>query len=200
MAGIINYKQKYEELKSRFMSAVDAAWNDGFQHGMESSQLDQAQQALAGPEMDPNGQPTEGAPQDQAVGTPSGQESPATPSNNPNQDELGTHIEKLESMLGKAEISSSELGDLKKTLNDIRSLQVQINLTKSMETIKNTKLAKSLSFSPKNKANLSPNAQKTLTTQHDILKGVFAKWENESKQASSDISSILGIEGLTKKE
>jgi hypothetical protein len=205
MAGLIDYKQKYQELKAKFMSSIDAAWNDGFQHGMEASQTDQAQQdsqqadamaqAQAGAPQpgQPSEQPTEGEAQP-------GQQAEAPMSQNPNEDELGQHIEKLESMLGKSEISSLELQDLKKTLNDIRSLQVQINLTKSLSSIKNTRLAKSQSFSPKTKANLPAPAQKALSTQQEIVDSIFKKWEGEASKTASDISSILGVEGLTKKE
>jgi hypothetical protein len=199
---LIDYKAKYKDLKTKYLETVDLAWRLGYEQGLKDSQLDQAQQALAQPQMDPNAQP--GMPgQEEVEGASSeaqpGEES-AAPSNNPNQDELGDHIEKLEGMLGKSEISSLDLQDLKKTLNDIRSLQVSINLTKTMESAKHAKLAKSYTFSPKTKANLPPVAQKALNTQEEILKSVFQKWENESKQASNDISSILGIEGITKKD
>ena len=204
MAGVVNYKQKYEELKSRFMSAVDSAWNDGFQHGAQSAQMDQAaqqqqqndamMQAQAG-QPQPGEEQAEGAPE-QAEGEAEGQPT----SQNPNEDQLGQHIEKLESMIGKSEISPMELSDLKKTLNDIRSLQVQINLTKSMNSIKSTKLAKSQSFTPKTKANLPEPAKKALTLQQEILDNVFKKWDTESSHAASGIASLLNIEGLSKKE
>lgn len=198
MAGRIDYKQKYEELKNRFMSCVDAAWEDGFRHGMESSQLDQAQQTLAQPQPgeEPAGQPGVAAPEapDQTP-TPAGEQ----PSNAPQEDELGKHIEQLESMLGKGEFGFSDIQDLKKTLNDIRSLQVQINLTKSMESIKNTKMSKpAFSLSPKVKANLPQPAQKSLTMQEEIVKGIFEKWEKDAASTASDINSLFNIEGLTK--
>ena len=105
-------------------------------------------------------------------------------------------------MLGKGELTSTDLGDLKKTLNDIRSLQVQLSLTKSLESIKNTKMAplkKSQSLSPRVQANLPEPAKKALSLQENIVKDVFAKWEKDEQKAASDIGSILNIDGIVKK-
>jgi hypothetical protein len=198
-----DYKLKYTDLKSKFHSTVDLAWRLGYEQGLKDAQLDQAQQQVQ--QADAMAQAQAGAPQpgqpgeDEApteVSEPS-EEQPA--SANPNEDELGQHIEKLENMLGKSEISFLELQDLKKTLNDIRSLQVQISLTKSLSSIKNTRLAKSQpSFSPRTKANLPAPAQKALSMQQEIVDNIFKKWETEANQTSSGIAGILGIEGLTK--
>ena len=37
MSGRIDYKQKYQELKNRFMSSIDSAWRDGFENGTSTS-------------------------------------------------------------------------------------------------------------------------------------------------------------------
>jgi hypothetical protein len=202
MAGRIDYKQKYEELKAKFMSSVDASWRDGYQHGLQDSQVEQAaqqQEADAMAAAQP-GQPGEEQP---AEGEQPEAEEEAPISQNPNGDELGQHIEKLESMLGKSEISSFELQDLKKTLNDIRSLQVYINLTKSRESAKSAKMAKPytpIKMTPKLQANLPDQSKKALTLQHEIIANVFKKWENDSARAASGIGAILNSEGITKKE
>jgi hypothetical protein len=200
----VNYKNKYEELKSIFMSSVDSAWRDGYAHGAQDAQNEQAQQQQQQADLMAQtqaGQPQPG--QEGAPGEGQEQEAQAPNSQNPNGDELDQHIQKLEGMLGKSEISSVELGDLKKTLSDIRSLQVQINLTKSMESIKNTKLGglnKSLSFSPKTKANLPEVAKNTLTLQEKIVADVFSKWSKDEAKATNDIHSALNIENITKKD
>jgi hypothetical protein len=199
----VDYKSKYQELKAHFMSAIDVAWRDGYENGMQGAQMDQAQQAQA--QADAAAQQP-GQPGQEGEATPQPGEEPegqSPISQNPNgDDELGQHIEKLESMLGKSEISSFELQDLKKTLNDIRSLQVSINLSKSMATIKNSKLAKSHSFSltPKVVANLPEQSKKALSMQESIVSDIFKKWDSDQSKAASDISSILSVEGLTKKE
>lgn len=207
MSGKIDYKNKYQELKARFMSAVDSAWNDGYQNGTQSAQLEQAAQQQAQSDqmaMAANAQPQPGqedqASEEQTEGDPqSGQPT----SQNPNGDELDQHIAKLEGMLGKAEIAPFELQDLKKTLNDIRSLQVQISLSKSMDSIKNTKMGRPsrapLTITPKLQANLAEPSKKALSLQESIVKNVFKKWESDEKKASSEISSILNVEGITKK-
>jgi hypothetical protein len=205
MAGPVNYKQKYEELKAHYVSAIDVAWRDGFQNGMQQSQTEQAQQQQM--QSDAMNQQTAGAQPGEESAVPGTEEkSEAQPpvSQNPNgDDELGQHIEKLESMLGKAEITPFELQDLKKTLNDIRSLQVSINLTKSMESIKNVKtgkLNKSQAFSSRAIANLPEQSKKALTLQEKIVADVFTKWAKDESQASSAISSILNVDGITKKD
>lgn len=206
MAGKIDYKQKYEELKAKFMSSVNAAWEDGYQHGMQDSQVEQVnqqQQQADQMAMAANGQPPQPGQEGEQPAEGSETQSGQPQSQNPNGDELDQHISKLEGMLGKSEIDAFQLQDLKKTLNDIRSLQVQINLTKSMESIKNTKfgkLHKSASLSPKVQANLPDQAKKALTLQEKIVGDVFKKWAKDEYKAASEISSIINIEGITKKD
>jgi hypothetical protein len=199
--SLVDYKSKYMDLKTKYQETVDLAWRLGYEQGLKDAQTDQAQQAIAQPGMDPNAQPGQPEQGEQPSDGEQPEQQPSNPmSQNPNEDELGQHIEKLESMLGKSEISSLELQDLKKTLSDIKSLQIQINLTKSLSSIKNTRLVKSESFSPKTKANLPAPAQKALSTQQEIVDTIFKKWEGEASKAASDIASIIGIEGLTKKD
>lgn len=206
MAGRIDYKQKYEELKAKFMSSVDSAWQDGYQHGMADSQTEQAQ--MQQQQQDAMNQAAAGAPM---PGQPGEENDPGMDQNgpaddkpgseHPNGSELDQHIEKLESMLGKTELAPLELQDLKKTLSDIRSLQVQITLAKSMDSIKNTKLAKSyLSLSPKNQANLPEPAKKSLSLQEKIVGDILNKWAADESKASKNILSVVSGEGLTKKD
>lgn len=204
--SLTDYRAKYMDLKTKFQETVDLAWRLGFEQGAQQAQLDQVAQQQAQADqmaMAANGQPQPG--QSGEEGTPGEEQSeqPGQPqSQNPNGDELDQHIQKLESMLGKTEINPMELGDLKKTLADIRSLQVQINLTKSLESIKNTKMAplkKSISFSPKVQANLPEPAKKALSLQENIVKSVFEKWSKDESQAASQIGSILNVDGIVKK-
>lgn len=203
--SLVDYKAKYLDLKTKYQETADLAWRLGYEQGLKDSQLEQMQQQQA--QADQMAMAANGQPQPGQEGEQPGQEAEAQPgqpqSQNPNGDELDQHIEKLSSMLGKSEISSMDLGDLKKTLSDIRSLQVQISLTKSMESIKNTKfspLKKSQSLSPRLQANLPEPAKKALSMQENIVKSVFDKWAKDEQQAASDISSIIGIEGITKKD
>ena len=208
MSGRIDYKQKYQELKARFVSSIDSAWRDGFENGAQSAQMEQVQQQQAQADqmaMAANGQPQPGQPGEEgaAPGEEAEQGEAGQPqSQNPNGDELDQHIQKLEGMLGKSEIDAFQLQDLKKTLSDIRSLQVQINLTKSMASIKNTRmtpLKKSQPLSPRVQANLPEPAKKALSLQEKIVADVFSKWEKDESQAASSISDILNVDGIVKK-
>jgi len=211
--SLTDYKAKYKDLKTKFQSTVDLAFRLGVEAGLQQSQLDQAAQqvqdanamaqaAAGGQQPGQPGQPGEEAAPGEEAGAP---EQPGQPvSQNPNGDELDQHISKLEGMLGKSEITSMELGDLKKTLSDIKSLQIQINLTKSMDAIKNTKMGKApkaaLNFTPRLQANLPEPAKKALSMQEKIVGDVFAKWAQEESKAASDISNILNVDGVVKKD
>lgn len=194
------------DLKTKYQETVDLAWRLGFEQGAQQAQLDQAtqqQQQADQMAMAANGQPQPGQEGEAAPGEEPEAQPGQPQSQNPNGDELDQHISKLEGMLGKSEISSMDLGDLKKTLSDIRSLQVQINLTKSLDSIKNTKfgsLKKSQPLSPRLQANLPEPAKKALSMQEKIVESVFEKWSRDESKAASDISSILNVEGITKKD
>lgn len=205
---LVDYKAKYLDLKTKYQETVDLAWRLGFEQGAQQAQLDQAAQQQAEASqmaMAANGQPQPGqegeaAPGEAAPGEEAQSGQPQ--SQNPNGDELDSHIAKLESMLGKSEIDAFQLQDLKKTLSDIRSLQVQINLTKSLDSIKNTKfgkLQKSQPLSPRLQTNLPEPAKKALSLQENIVKSVFEKWSKDESQAASDINSILNVDGIVKK-
>jgi hypothetical protein len=203
--GLTDYKAKYNDLKMKYLNTVDLSWRLGYEQGLKDAQTEQAQQQqMQSDAMDQQAAGTQPGEESAAPGTEEKSEAQPPVSQNPNgDDELGQHIEKLESMLGKAEITPFELQDLKKTLNDIRSLQVSINLTKSMESIKNVKMGKlnkSQAFSPRAIANLPEQSKKALTLQEKIVADVFTKWAKDESQASSAISSILNVDGITKKD
>lgn len=189
--ALTDYKAKYMDLKAKFLNTTDLAWRLGYEQGLKDSQLEQLQQTQMMTQQ--ASQPSNAAPTEEHE-----ESTPSPVSENPNGDELGQHIEKLESMLGKGEIAPIELQSLKKTLNDIRSLQVQSNLAKSMESIRNTKMP--LTFSPKNQANLNDTAKKSLSLQEKIVSDIFTKWEKDESKAFNDISSIINAEGIIKKD
>jgi hypothetical protein len=203
--SLVDYKAKYLDLKTKYMETCDLSWRLGYEQGLRDAQLDQAAQQQAQADqmaMAANGQPQAGQSGEEAAPGEE-QEQPGQPiSQNPNGDELDSHIARLESMLGKGELAPADLGDLKKTLADIRSLQVQISLSKSMESIKNTKMAplrKSQPLSPRTQANLPEPAKKALSLQEKIVADVFSKWEKDEQKAASDIANILNVDGIVKK-
>jgi hypothetical protein len=198
--SLTDYKAKYMDLKAKFMETVDLSWRLGYEQGLKDSEMQQAQ---AQQQVDAMAQNPQSGPEGSTEAAPTeGQEQPI--SQNPNgDDELGQHIEKLEGMLGKSEISPIEIQELKKTLNDIRSLQVSINLTKSMESAKGAKMSRPfqpLKLNEKLQVNLKESAKKALSMQEEIVNSIFQKWEKDESKATNDINSILKIEGLSKKE
>ncbi|NJO48089.1 MAG: hypothetical protein HC840_00070 [Leptolyngbyaceae cyanobacterium RM2_2_4] len=209
----INYKQKYQELKMKFMESVDAAFRLGFEQGavqgqqdaMMAQQQQQAEQeaAMAGQ------QPGQGF---GAEGSPAGAEQMANPnggsvgdmepdSENPAGSELDQHIAKLESMVSKSETSPE---DLKKAISDIKTLRTQtVEMKKSYKAISG--IAKALhkpAFKIGQQAshNMTSNAKAAVGMQEKIVTDIMKSWEDEEKRAASNIGKILNVEGLAKKE
>jgi len=163
MAGEINYKQKYQELKAKYMNAVDVAFRLGFEEGAKQSQVDQANQAMqaaaaAPPGQDPSqnnngapGTPDQGAAPDKS-GAPSVQPTPAAgvnatangaqgpapmqESENPAGSELDQHIAELEAMIKKSEDPSEDLSKSLDVLKQIsKNLKFEAEMKKSYAAI-----------------------------------------------------------------
>jgi hypothetical protein len=225
MAGEVNWKGKYNELKAKFMESVDAAFRIGFEQGaqqatqqaaMEQQAKQQEMEAAAmgggqgAPGADAQG-PEAGDFADQQDPAPSvppagGQGvQPMQESEHPDGSELDQYIAKLESMLQKNE--QLDVKDLIKTINDLKGFQKsqkeQLQLAKSARAI--PEIAKAL-HKPKFKLgvqankNLTTVAKSAVTMQHKIVSDIMSKWESEEKNASKSILSQLSVEGLTKQE
>lgn len=78
MSGEINYKMKYNELKSKYMNAVDMAFRLGVEEGMKQGQLDSANQQLAQAQSQVQAQGSPGA--DPAGGKPNNNGAGGVPS------------------------------------------------------------------------------------------------------------------------
>lgn len=225
MSGVVNWKAKYMELKSKFMESVDVAFRLGFEQGAQQAKQDnvmqqqQQQQDLAmaeaqGMNTGPGGPSGFGG--DEQSANPGsegpGATMPAGPgkgieqpdSANPGGSELDQHIEKLESMLGQPgsnnEMIKSLVGDLK---NLQKSISFKNEMRKSAQAI--PEIAKAL-HKPKFKIgvqashNMNQNAKNAVTMQHKIVEDIMEKWESEEKDAHKDILAQLDVEGLTKNE
>lgn len=200
----INYKQKYLELKQKYMNAVDTAFRLGYEQGSSDAQQqamqDQmaAQQAAEEAAAQGGGMPGEegGAP---AEGAPGEEQAPE--SANPGGSELDQHIAQLESMLGKSELTGEDLAELKKSVD---SLKQGIEIRKSEKAIKGIakalKTPKSFQLSKTAAANLTPTAKAAVSMQEKIVTDVMKAWEEEEQLAKGGISGILAKEGLLKKE
>lgn len=205
-----NYKAKYEEIKAKWMSSVDAAFRLGYEQGAKEAQMNQMmeqqqQQAeLAAAQVGaPQGQPGKDAQPGQEPQP--GEEQPQEPdSQHPDGSELDQHIAQLEGMLGKGEVSVT---DLNKTLNDLKSLQKsykgQLELRKSAQAVKG--IIKALhkpefKISQQANHNMSKNAKESVNMQQKIVQDIFKSWADQEKKASKDILSTLNVEGLIQGE
>lgn len=205
------------ELRAKYMNDLDMAFRLGFEQGGQQAQQDQmAQQqadaqamqqaALAGqggeegsggfPGQEGGEQPAQSGEAEAAPGQP-GQPAEAGGS------ELDQHIGKLESMLNKPGAKPEEIQKSMQNLISLRKAELQaIKLRKSAAAI--PAIAKAL-HRPKFKMNaiashnLKDNAKQAVSMQHKIVTDVMAKMELEEKRATTDISKLLEVEGLTKK-
>lgn len=185
MSSAINYKQKYVELKAKFMSSVDQAFKLGYEQGMKQAQLDSMQQ-MAQPV---NEEPVPG----QENGT-----------SDENGSELDQYIAQLESMVGNKDSSEEEV---KKALDGIKSFRKnqlqQIELKKSAQAI--PEISKAL-HKPSFKMNviatqnMTDNSKKAVSMQQKIVTDIMEKWEKEEHKAAQEIKKAIDIEGLLKKE
>ena len=224
MSGTVNWKQKYTELKAKFMESVDMAFRLGFEQGaqqasqqaaQEQQMQQQAMQAQGGAPGapgaggPPGGQGPTGRPEEDQdfadqeypptkPGEPGKGVQPMQESEHPGGSELDQHIAMLESMINKSE--GLDIDQLKKT---VEGLKFQVEMRKSSSAI--PEIAKAL-HKPKFKLgvqashNLNSTAKNAVTMQERIVTDIMQKWEEEEKRASRDILSQLNIEGLTKKE
>lgn len=207
MAGELTYKNKYAELRAKYLNDLDMAFRLGFEQGQQQAVQDQmAQQQQQQAEMEAaqaqaaamgqpgqEGTPVEGQPQEMQLGQ-EGMEGQPT--------ELDQHIAKLESMIQK-----SEDADLKKSLQElvtVRKAELQaIQLKKGEQAIKGIVKAlhkPAFKLGVQASHNLNSNAKAAVSMQHKIVNDLMAKMEAEEKRAGSDISKLLDLEGFTNKE
>jgi hypothetical protein len=209
----IDYKQKFLDIKSKFISSVDTAYRVGYQQGqkdaqlesmqqqmqMQQQQMQQMQQAQAsmmggGPEMGGGGEDQQPSPFEQAdqFEQAQGQEQMDR-----GVSELEAGIEELRSLLGKSEIdkqaASSLIEKLNKSIGNILQVRESQELKKNMDSIKQIgktfKKVENLSLSFK--ANTTKDQKKALSMQKAIVDDIMAKWEKEEKEAEKDILNVL---------
>jgi hypothetical protein len=196
-----DWKLKYQDLKLKFMDAVDVSFRLGMEQGLQQAQVQQAQQqqadaqaqqaAMMGqPGQDPNADVSQ-------EGQIPGQESP-------NGSELDSHISQLESMLGKTETGSLEYMNLKKSLDGIKSFQS--NLKKAHDhkvselTLKSIQKAMQPKFNLGKTAtkNLSESGKKALNMQEQIVADLMKSMDDEQAKAQEAITKTLDFEQLLK--
>lgn len=197
------YKQKYKELKLKYMNSVETAFRLGFEQGKQQAQMDsmaqeqqQAMDSMNAQNMQPQDGQNPEAPQEE------GQEQPM--SAHPEGSELDQHIAELEGLLGKSELKADDLQKALGKLKEDRKKSIQeTELKKSAQAIKG--IAKNLhkpqfKMSKEASHNVTDNSKKALSMQQQIVSDVMKAWTEEESKASNDISNILNIEGVTDKK
>jgi len=184
------YKTKYENLKQKYLTDIDAAFRAGFEQGMKQGQMDaqaqqmqQQQQEMAQQQQmaqQMQGQMPES--QDQQMmeqgQMPEGQDQQMPdqmqgqmPEEIPQASgELDSKIAELEELLGKGE--KPKILDLRKAVQELSSLRKQ-QLSKMNKTSK-----------------------KAESAQRSLVKGILNKWQEESKSVTEDLEKLLENEGI----
>ena len=175
----VDYKQKFLDLKAKFMSSVDTSYRMGYEQGQKDAQLQNLQQQQQMMAMQRQAQM-----QSQQQGSPE-----MTPEEQADQfmqsqqqeemdngvSELESGIEELRDLLGKNEVdketASHQLEALNKSLTKILEIREQQQLKKNMDSIKKIGSAvkkvgsMSLSFTK----NAADHQKKALSMQKTII-------------------------------
>ncbi len=218
MPGDVSYRNKYIELRGKYLADLDVSFRLGFEAGGQQAQLDQAAQQQAAQQQADQMAAQGGG--DQFGG---GQEGGAQPGQDPTQagadagggqppqpgqpdqqgSELDSHIAELESMVNQPGADAG--GQIQKSLHKLKAFRksqlLQLEFKKSEQAIKAIgKVFKKPEFKMGQRAehNLSPNAKQAVTMQHKIVSDIMQKMEAEEKKAGASIQDILNIEGITK--
>ena len=112
-----DWKLKYQDLKLKFMDAVDVSFRLGMEQGLQQAQMQQAQQQQA------DAQAAQQAAMGQQPGQPGQEGQDMNSPESPDGSELDSHIGQLEGMLNKSKQGSPEQGALQKSLDGIRAFQ-----------------------------------------------------------------------------
>lgn len=175
-----DYKKKYVELRSKYLSAIDVSFRKGYEKGFQESQVQsQMQQAQAQQEqmaamaqqqaqMPPQGQEgQEMSPEEQMAMEQQGQpmeEQQEQPT------ELDQQIEQLQGLLQKGE---------KPSYVALRDVTLKIAELRKAEATKRAL--------PK----LEPEQKQEIALQTKIVKDLTKKWKEESTQVAHDIANLL---------
>lgn len=201
MSNQVNYKQKYEELKMKYMQDVDTAFRLGFEQGAVQGQQDAMmaqQQAQQEAEQNAIGQGNgaEGSqPGEEQMQNPNGGGIQDIPdSENPAGSELDQHIAKLESMVSKSEDTEGLVAAISGLKGLKQKLTFNAEMKKSQAAIPGiVKALHKPAFKIGQQAshNMTSNAKAAVGMQEKIVSDIMKSWEDEEKRATSDIQKIL---------
>lgn len=224
--GQINYKDKYLQLKQRFMESVEVAFRLGYEQGAQATQMQQMQQqqqqvadqqaqaaqmaanGMGGQPGQDDGSQDSNEPgaeiQDDSRGV--GQQTGAANGGAQPQDmggsELDQHIGQLENLMAKAEYGTEQWETLKKSIDSLKSIKIAFDLKKNEQLIKSigANLKKPFKFSARANHNLPSHSKEAMSMQHKIINDLMDTWSKEEQGLPTEISKIIQSEGLSKKE
>ena len=190
----INWHTKYKDLKAKYMNDVELSFRLGMEQGLQQGKLQSQQQQMQPQLQSPQGPQMEGsqAPELQQPGQEIGQ------GNGDQGSELDQHIQKLESMISKSEDLNME--DLKKTIQELKFAQEMKKSYAAIPKIAQALHTPSFKYSQQANHNLSTATKHTNSLQKKIVDDIFKSWEEQEQNASKDILSQLGIDGLNFKK
>lgn len=201
----IDYKQKFLDIKSKFLSSVDTAYRMGFEQGQKDALLQNLQQQqqqqmqmqaqMMGQQQDMTSSEEGDIPPEQQAEQFEQAQQQEQMDNQVSELEAG--IQELSELLGKNEVdkvaTKGLLDNLNKNLESILRVREAQELKKNMESIKKIGKAvnkvKGLSLSFKN--NASKEQKAAVSMQKTIVNDIMAKWEAEEEKASKDILDAL---------
>lgn len=222
MSGSINYKLKYQQLKSQFMDSIDVAFRLGYEQGAQQATIDsnqqqmQQQQAQAQLGQQP-GQPG----QDQSVGqfsnnqkgssagaeqmgnpnaasTHSAQPDSLQESENPAGSELDQHIAELEGMLKSEDATVAGLLEITSKIKNLRQSMELKKSSMAISAISQALHKPAFNLGVQASHNLSDSSKAAVNMQEKIVSDIMAQWDEESNKTSKDISDILNLAGFKK--
>jgi hypothetical protein len=173
----IDYKSRYDDLKIKFIRAMEVAKRMGYVQGYKDAQLaslqQQVQQMSAQPSPMTGAAPMQGAPD--SFGNQPIQDGPEQlPMNNENIEpgsDLDQSINELESLVTKHEISDAAIATLQKAINNFKALPSRVS------------------------KNLSPKEIQTNTIQKKIVDDILKKWDDETAHSANRLLNIIETEG-----
>lgn len=186
----IDYKAKYYALRDKLIRVMDFSYREGYEAGLKEAQVQQiAQQQQEQQAMLQQQAQMAAQQQQQAAGEMPQEEMPQeeVPQEEGPSEDMDEYIQELESLISKNEGSTE---DLLKSIEKIKSHRLSVKLNRPKPIKK---------FSLKASKNLPQGAKEALTKQHMIVENVLKKWEEESQQAISDMSRLIGVDTVVKK-
>ncbi len=209
----IDYKQKYLDIKAKFISSMDTSYRIGYEQGQKDAQLqnlqqqqEMQQQQMAAMQQQMMGgmQQQSGQQEDPSAMNPEDQASQFEDAQNQEMvdngvSDLEAGIAELSELLGKSESDKGAaaplLEALAKSLKNINTARQAQELKKNLESIK--KIAKSSDKTKKLSISFDKNAKthqkQALNMQQRIVSGIMEKWEKEEEEASKDILAGLKL-------